>query len=145
MLAVVDANSVFSALLLPGKPFLVFKLNAFVRKYEFVAPEFLFTEIGEHLDKLLKQTKFSLPELTETFEFIKGEVEFIPFEEFSEFKEDAVKISPDPDDVQYFALSLKFDKAPILSGDPDLKSQSVIEILTPSKALEELIKELTKQ
>lgn len=142
MLAVVDANAVFSALLLPGKPFLVFKLNAFVGKYEFIAPEYLFAEIGEHLDKLLEETKFPVPKMVETFSFIKDQINFIPLEEFSKFNEDAVKISPDPDDVQYFALSLKYGKVPILSGDSDFKKQSIIEILTPAKALEELMKEL---
>lgn len=83
-----------------------------------------------------------MEELAEVFASIKDEIEFIPFEEFKEFREEAERISPDPDDVPYFALSLKFDRCPILSGDPELKQQSVIEILSPAKALKELMREL---
>ncbi len=54
MLLIVDANVVFSALMRRGKPLKVFELNKLLMKFEFIAPEFLFFEVGKRVDKILK-------------------------------------------------------------------------------------------
>jgi len=48
MLAVVDANIVFSALISKGKPFRVFMSNKALNYYEFIAPEYLLSEMDEN-------------------------------------------------------------------------------------------------
>ena len=45
MLLVVDANVVISSLIKTGITFTVFKYNASIKHYEFIAPEFLLSEI----------------------------------------------------------------------------------------------------
>jgi len=67
MLLVVDANVVFSALIKRGKPLRVFELNKLLVKFEFIAPEFLFFEIGKRVDKILKFTEFSKEEFIKVF------------------------------------------------------------------------------
>lgn len=51
--------------------------------------------------------------------------------------EEASKISPDSDDVVYFALALKFDCS-IWSNDKRLKEQPAVKILTTEELLEML-------
>jgi predicted nucleic acid-binding protein len=41
----------------------------------------------------------------------------------------ARRISPDPDDVQYFALALKLD-ASIWSNDKNLKNQNIVKVFS---------------
>ncbi len=71
MLLVVDLNTVFSALIKKGKPFEVFEANKIFKTFEFVAPEFLFSEIGKRMDKLLSQSKLTKDELSEIFSFTR--------------------------------------------------------------------------
>ena len=51
------------------------------------------------------------------------------FNEFREFEEKAKKISPDPDDVLYFALALRL-RCAVWSNDKKLKEQKIVNILT---------------
>lgn len=132
MLLVVDANIVFSTLLSKAKTFDIFLANKFVKKFGFIAPEFLFIEINKHFDELVKRTKLSSDELSKLLKFIRQEIDFIPFDEFKEFDNEAQKISPDPKDVPYFALALKFSCS-IWSNDKLLKKQNRVKVLSTSE------------
>ena len=132
MLLVVDSNAVFSALIRKGKPFEVFEANKIFKVFEFVAPEFLFSEIGKRMDKLLSQSKLTKDELSEIFSFIKKEINFISFSEFSDKMQEAVKLNFK--DSPYLALALKLNCS-ILSWDKKLKEQTKVNILSPSEAL----------
>lgn len=138
MLLIVDANVVFSALLMRGKPLLVFELNAFLGKFEFISPEYLFFEIGEEKDKILAYSHFSNEELIKVFSFLKGEIELIPFDTFEDRTEEAKRISPHEEDIPYVALSLKLD-CKILSGDKELKESLPDRVVTPAKAIDMLL------
>jgi len=72
MFVVVDTNAVFSALHVKGKPFDVFILNKMVGLFKFIAPEFLFFEIGRRMDKLLAKSKLSKEEISYFFSFLKN-------------------------------------------------------------------------
>ena len=63
----IDASVVFSALIRKGKPLKVFELNNLFMKFEFIAPEYVFFEIGKRVDKILKFTKFSRAEFIQVF------------------------------------------------------------------------------
>ena len=63
MLLVVDVNVIFSALVNKGESFRVFEINPILKKFEFIVPEFLFSEIGKRMDKLLLQTKLTKEQL----------------------------------------------------------------------------------
>ena len=132
MLLVVDANSVFSALIRRGKPFEVFEANKMFKTFEFVAPEFLFFEIGKKMDKILLHTSLSNEELSEVFSFIKGEINLVSFSEFSDMIPEAIALNFK--DSPYLALALKLN-CPILSGDKGLKEQARVKVLSPSEAL----------
>lgn len=133
MLLVVDANVIFSSLIARGKPFEVFEANKMFGVFRFVAPEFLFMEIGRRADRILSQTNLAKEDLSEIFSFIKGEIKFVSLSEFSDKMPEAKKLNFK--DSPYLALALKLS-CPILSGDKGLKRQSAVKVLSPSEALE---------
>lgn len=104
------------------------------KRFEFVAPEFLMVEIKNHADEIVTRTGLSIEKLGKVLTFLEKEIEFVPFEEFTEFYEEADRISPDPDDVQYFALALKL-KGAIWSNDKALKRQSAVEVFSTGDLL----------
>ena len=138
MLVVVDTNTVFSSLHMKGKPFEVFTVNKVVGLFEFIAPEFLFLEIGKRMDKLLAKSKLSKEEISEIFSFLKKEIAFVSSDKFEDKVEEAKQNSPHFKDVSFVALSLKLD-CKILSGDKGLKKALPDRVITPSEALDILL------
>jgi predicted nucleic acid-binding protein len=57
MLLIVDANIVFAALITKGKTFDLFVWNELNNRLEFVAPEYLSTEIRNNLEEVLRKSK----------------------------------------------------------------------------------------
>ena len=137
MLLVIDANVIFAALVARGGTFRVFVTNKILRKFRFIAPEYLFIEIREHFDEILEKTKLSQEELEVVLDFLEGQIEVIPFEEFEDKYDDAKNISPDPDDVPYFALALKLNCA-IWSNDRKLKEQGIVKVYTTQEIIQML-------
>ena len=129
MLIVVDANRIFSALLTKGKAFDIFLTNHLIRKFDFIAPEYLFLEIGKHIGEIVKRCKLSKDELGEVFEFMKKQIIIISSKEFIEYKNEAMKLAPHPKDVPYFALALAFNAA-IWSDERAFKKQASVKIFS---------------
>src|SRR3990167_10220884 len=94
MFVVVDTNAVFSSLHNKGKPFEVFIANKVIGLFEFIAPEFLFFEIGKRMDKLLAKSKLSKEEISDIFSFLKREIDFVSPEKFEDKAEEARKKAP---------------------------------------------------
>ena len=139
MLLVVDTNEILSALLSKGKSFDIFLINKSIKRFEFIAPEYLFFEIGKNLDEIVERGKLSSEELGKTFRFIRDEIDFVPFEEFNKYAEEAKEIAPHSKDLQYFALALKFG-FPIWSNEEDFKKQSVVKVFSTRELKEFLSK-----
>jgi len=137
MLLVIDANVVFSALLMKGKPLKIFEANSLLNKYEFISPEYLFSEIEEEMDRILKYSQYSPEEFDRVFSFIKESTELIPFESFKDKTKEAAEIAPHREDIPYIALSLKLN-CEILSGDKSLKERLPDKVITPAEILDRL-------
>ena len=107
-------------------------------KLDLHSPNFSLKEIKEHKSKIIKS--FSLSE--SQFELIKKllnvVVKFSKEKEYSKFLSEAKSISPDPDDVDFFALALKLN-CPIWSEEKLLKKQDKVEVLN-TKELSKLLK-----
>ena len=103
-------------------------------KLQLIAPEFLLVELDNHKTELLK--KAALPEkvFEEFLDMLRDRIEMIPNEEFGNFMLEAAGLSPDPDDVPYFALALKFS-CPIWSRDSRLKRQTRVKVYSTEKLL----------
>jgi len=101
---------------------------------ELFAPEFGLEEINKYKTDIIKKTKISEDKFRELKFDIAISVKFIPVEEYRGFLKRALEISPDPNDIDFFALSLKLN-LPIWSNDALLKNQTKIRILTTKEIL----------
>ena len=120
---VVDANILFSALIKEGKT-----KELFVHEnFHTFAPEFLLEEFSTYREIILEKTKRTEREFAEIFTILKSLITIVPEEEFYEFLEQAKNISPDKNDVEYFALALKLN-CPLWSNDKKLKEQKVVPV-----------------
>lgn len=133
MFVIVDTNRIISALLSGGTVFEVFLLNKSIKKLSFIAPEFMFFELGRNIGEIVKKSKLSSDDFSEVFEMIKEQIELIPFEEFNNFVDDARALSPHEKDIKYFALAL-YKNCGIWS-DESFRNQSKVEIFSTGKLL----------
>ena len=133
MLVVVDANELFSAIIGKGVTLKLF----FDSRLELISPRFILSEFEEHLDEISRKSGLTKEECMFFLRLLLPSMKLAKFDEYKEFLPKAKEISPDIDDVEYFALALKFN-CPIWSEDLKLKKQSVIRVLTTSELLKEL-------
>ena len=129
---IIDANIIIAALIKQGKtaeilvnPIL--KLNA---------PEIILKEIDNHFEEIIIKSNKTNEDFLKTLFYIKEIIKIIPNSEIYEFIGQAKEISPDQDDIMYFALALKL-KCPIWSNDKRLKEQDKVKVYST----EDLIKE----
>ncbi len=136
MYLVVDPNVVISALIKRGNSSIIFSLNSILRKYNFIAPNFLFLEIGNHTTKIMRKTHFSDEEIENEVKFVLNQITPIPDEEYKNKENEARQILKEHEkDVPYLALALAFN-CKILSGDKVLKSIIPDKIITPKELLD---------
>ena len=97
--------------------------------HTFYTSEYVFEEIKNHIPELEQKTKVDKERLIEILkEIIRiANIKIIPSTEFENNIPEAKTISPDKDDMQYFALALK-KNCPIWSNDKKLKTQNKITI-----------------
>lgn len=130
MLLVADANVLFSFFNSKSKA----REIVLLEDLKLFSPEFLLKEIEKHKEEIKKKFGLNEKQFSLTLELLKITVELVPLKEFKEFIENAKRISPDPDDVQYFALALKLDIG-IWSNDKALKKQSAVEVQSTAEVL----------
>ena len=120
---VIDANVLFSALI----------KNSFTCSFLFndtfhlFTPEYIFTELEKHKEELMNKTERTTEEFFRLVETLKRRIVIVPLEELVLYVEEAEKLTPDPEDMAYFALALKLNCA-IWSNDKRLKEQNKVEI-----------------
>ena len=120
---VVDANVLFSALIKEGFSYALL----FSGKLHLFTPELVFTELEKHKEELINKTERTFEEFFRLVETLKRRIVIVPLEELVPYVEEAEKLTPDPDDMAYFALALKLNCA-IWSNDKKLKDQNKIEV-----------------
>ncbi|MFH1316813.1 MAG: PIN domain-containing protein [Candidatus Woesearchaeota archaeon] len=132
----IDANILMSALIASFKNTFDLILND---RLNLFAPDFLLKEIEKHKEEILlksglEKTKFDLLLL-----IISSNMDFIPYEEFKQFIDQAKDMSLDPNDQEYFALALKL-KCAIWTNDKEFKEQDLIQVYSTSELIEKLFK-----
>ena len=120
---VIDANVLFSALI---KDSFTYNL-LFSDALHIFTPEYIFTELEKHKDEILEKTERTTEEFFRLVETLKRRINIIPLEELIPYVEEAEKLTPDHDDMAYFALALKLNCA-IWSNDKKLKEQNKIKV-----------------
>lgn len=121
MRVIVDANIVFSAILNTNGKIADLLINS--KKYlDFIAPDFLRTEIRKHYPKLIKISGLTPEQLQESEFQVYKDIKFISEEQISiaawEFAYKVTK-DVDPNDTPYVAYSRHF-RCKIWSGDKAL-------------------------
>ena len=102
---------------------------------ELFAPEFALQEIDKYHDEIMRKAKLSPNEFNKQKHELSIYIEFIPLKEYSSFFRHASEITPDKDDVDFVALSLKL-VCPIWSNDLVLKNQKQFKVLTTKEVIE---------
>ena len=134
---VIDANVVLSSLINKGTCFSLFMINYLLKRFEFIAPEFLLKEVKNNKSRIFKSSKLSEQEFEEMYEFLIDEISFIPAKDFIQFLPKARQLAPHSKDESYVALHLS-TKFPICSGDKGLQ-KSKLNVLSPKQVLDLLL------
>lgn len=120
---VVDANVLFAALVKQSKTAeLLFRDD-----FHLYAPDYIFEEFEKHKSEILEKSSRTPAEFQRILAIFRRRIHLIPIEEIQPFLGKAKEISPDPGDVPYFAVALKF-KADIWSNDDQIRKQNYVKI-----------------
>ena len=103
-------------------------------KIEFVAPEFLKSELEEHKSECIKKSRLSEHEFEIRQREIEDKIVFVELSEYKAFLKEAIGSIPDPDDSPYIALALSI-KSAIWSNDPHLTKQALVKVFTTDKLI----------
>ncbi|MFH1649549.1 MAG: PIN domain-containing protein [Candidatus Woesearchaeota archaeon] len=103
---VVDANIVISALIAShGKSFELL-LNDRINLF---APEFMLDEVAKYKEVILNKSGLLSSEFDLFLDIISSRITFIQKNEFTAFLKSAGKITPDPNDVEYFGTGCEVE------------------------------------
>ena len=128
---VVDANILFSILIKEGKT----EELVFEPCLHLIAPEFIFQELRKYEAAILRKTSRSASEFNRLLEILQIHIRTISNEETEKYIEEAKKVCPDKNDVDYFALAMKLNCA-VWTNDKELKNQKVVKIYNTSELLQ---------
>jgi predicted nucleic acid-binding protein len=131
MLLAVDANELLAAIIARGKTLGLF----FDGRLELVSPKFILDEFREHKHEVMEKTGLNESDVSSYLLLLSPKIRFFETGDFEEFLQEARRISPDPNDVEYFALALKLN-CPIWSEDKELKRQSKVNVLSTGELIE---------
>lgn len=107
-------------------------------EFELFAPEFALEEINKYKEEIQEKTSILEEEFKTAKTDIAIAVNFISTEEYKAFLKEALKIAPDPNDIDFFALALKL-KISIWSNDKKLKEQKLVRVYTTEEIVNLLI------
>ena len=130
---VVDANVLFSGLI---KNSITTEL-LFDKSLNLFSPDFVIEEFSRYRSFLLEKSSKTEEQFIQIQHMLNEVINIIPKEEYSDFIITAKKISPDIDDVLYFALALKL-KCGIWSNDKKLKEQNKVKVYSTEELLKEI-------
>ena len=99
------------------------------------APEYLLEELRQYSDLIMKKTHLTPEEFERVLSLLRKYVTFIDYESYAEFVDLAIKVTPDPKDVDFVALALKLN-AILWSNDRALKSIPVLKVLNTKELIE---------
>ena len=129
---IIDANILMSALIATQSTTYDIIFNNRIRLF---SVDKLLKELEKHKSEILDKSGLSEYDFDIFVSLISAEIEFIPYSEIEKFVPEAEKITPDPNDTEYFALALKLNCS-IWSNDKKLKKQDKVKVYST----EELVK-----
>lgn len=112
-------------------------LVADTNSLELCSPKFALDEINKHKHDILDAFSISGGQFLFILRLLNGTVQFVETEEYSRFLSRAIRTSPDPDDIDFFALALKLG-CPLWSNKKRLKKQLKVKVLSTEELLQTL-------
>ena len=128
---IIDANILMSALISANGKTCDLIFNDRIKLF---APDFLLDELEKHENEILSKSGLSESEFKLFLSLISSRIEFFSYLEFKRFISISKKISPDPNDTEYFALALRLSCG-IWSNDKKLKEQDQVKIYSTSELI----------
>jgi predicted nucleic acid-binding protein len=128
---VADTNVLFSFF---WKKSVTYKL---LLKLDIYSPEYALEEIKKYEKEIMKKTGLNKKQFNELRNELAIAVEFISIENYKDKLKEALKISPDENDIDFFALCLKLN-IPLWSNDKLLKEQKKIIVLNTYDVLDRI-------
>lgn len=125
---VIDTNEIFSFFNEKSKA----RSLSTLPNLELHSPFFALEEIKKHKSDIIERFSLSDEQYALILKLVEFAVKFSKEERYHEFIEEAKTISPDPNDVEYFALALKLD-CPFWSEDKLLKRQNKVKVISTSE------------
>jgi len=92
------------------------------------APEYLLDELRSYSTLIRRKAHLTHEDFERVLTLLRKYVTFIDYESYADFLDIAIRITPDPKDVDFVALALKLN-AILWSNDKGLKSVPVLEVL----------------
>lgn len=102
---------------------------------ELYSPEFALEEIEKYASEIIRKAKMTEREFLDIKKEIQMLITFVPLAPYKSFLQQSVKISPDKDDVDFFAVALLKD-CPIWSNDKRLRQQTKVRIMTTKEVID---------
>lgn len=126
MIIVVDSNRIVAALLKDSTT----RKILFNNKINFVAPEFVRTELNKYKLDFIKKLNITSDEYDMLISIIFENIEIIPKQEYYNQIDKLKSEISDKKDIPYLACAIATNSDGIWSHDPHLKEQNKIKILT---------------
>ena len=132
---VVDANVIFAALIKNSTTRKLLLLRT-PSPFTLYTTPFILEEVFKYLSYLAEKTETEESELLEMLMelFISADINIIPENQLRPYMKEALKVSPDKNDAQYFAIAMSMN-CPIWSNDKRLKGQSRIKVINTAELL----------
>ena len=89
---------------------------------ELCSPKTALYEINKHKQDILKSFSLSEGQFSFILRLLNSTVQFAETEEYKRFLSRAIRVSPDPDDIDFFAMALKLG-CPLWSEEKRLGRQ----------------------
>ncbi|MBS3136909.1 hypothetical protein J4232_00620 [Candidatus Woesearchaeota archaeon] len=131
MKIIVDSNILFSFFWRQS----VVKRILFLEAFTFLSPAYALKEINKYQDEIEQKAKITHWQFDEQLKILKELVVFVDDDEYNKNYKEALEISPDSNDVDFFALSLH-ENAPLWSNYGDLKKQNAIKVFSTKEMIE---------
>ena len=106
---------------------------------ELISQEFSLEEIGKYKREIMKKTHLNNQDFVNEREQLAIAIAFIPLEDYQDCLKQALTISPDRNDVDFFALAIKL-KCALWSNDKLLKKQDTIRVFDTGEVIRNVLK-----
>ncbi|MBS3168152.1 hypothetical protein J4216_03450 [Candidatus Woesearchaeota archaeon] len=126
MKIIIDSNRIIAALIKESTTRSIISDQFF----EFISPDFIFTEIRKYEEDIIKKAKITKNEFEILLAILFENIEVISKEEYEKIIIEIKEKIEDPKDLPYLAVAILTDSYGIWSHDPDFSKQKILRILT---------------